>query len=133
MRRTITALVLVASIVPAATASAHPTRDFEACTRYLPEGCIRRGAAFLYGDTVIIRGRVSPPHDGLEARVLRQDPRSERWRVVDVVRVTARGKMRFHWDTTRGDAVQDAPYRFRFRIPGHGASNATEAFVLLGE
>ena len=37
------------------------------------------------------------------------------------------------WRTDQGDAVQDAPYLFRFRILGHGASNPTEAYILFGE
>ena len=53
--------------------------------------------------------------------------------MVGTVTVSARGTMRFAWETTRQDPVQDAPYLFKFRIPGHGHSNRTEAFVLFGE
>jgi hypothetical protein len=53
--------------------------------------------------------------------------------VVGTVTVSARGTMRFAWETTRQDPVQDAPYLFKFSFPGHGHSNRTEAFVLFGE
>lgn len=121
----------VISLVPGAAAH-EPTR-FRACTVQAPGSCFSRGAAFVYGDRVVIRGKVEPRHAGHVARVLRRDPGSADWVVVGTVTVSDRGTMRFAWRTTRRDAVQDAPYLFRFRIPGHGVSDRTEAFVLFGE
>ena len=123
----------VAAPFPSGPAAAHEPRRFEACTVQLPGTCMDRGASFLYGDTVVVRGRVEPPHAGRVARVLRRDPGSDVWRRAGTVTVSDRGRMRFVWHTTRADAVQNAPYLFRFRIPGHGASDRTEAYVLFGE
>ncbi len=135
MRRTVALAVaaLAASVSLVPTAVAHEPRRFTACTVHLPGSCIDRGAAFFYGDRVVVRGKVEPPHAGHVARVLRRDPHSTDWTVVGTVVVSDRGRMRFVWETTREDAVQDAPYLFKFRIPGHGHSNKTEAFVLFGE
>lgn len=124
-------LALMAVAVPAA--SAHETTRFRACTRHRPGMCMRIGAAFVYGQTVIVKGRVRPVHAGFMAEVLRRRPHGSVWRVVDEVRVSDAGTLRYRWETRYRDAVQDAPYRFRFRIRGHGTSNATEAYVLFGE
>ena len=126
-------LAAVAAPVASGPAAAHEPRRFEACTVQVPGTCVDRGASFLYGDRVVVRGKVEPPHAGHLARVLRRDPGSTVWRPVGTVTVSDRGRMRFVWRTTRADAVQDAPYLFRFRIPGHGASDRTEAYVLFGE
>lgn len=123
-------LVWLAASQPAA---AHPPRSFEACTVHVPGRCFDRGAAFDYGDTVVIKARVAPVHAARTARVQRLDPGSDTWAVVGTVDISAEGRMGFSWETRRADAVQDEPYLFRFRIPGHGPSNRTEAFVLFGE
>lgn len=128
---TVVTSLAVVSLAPGAVA--HEPRRFRACTVQVPGSCLSRGAAFISGDRVVIRGRVEPLHAGHVARVLRRDPGSTDWAVVGTVTVSDRGTMRFAWETTRQDAVQDAPYLFRFRIPGHGHSNRTEAFVLFGE
>lgn len=135
-RRAVTVAVLATStalIWPIPSAVGHEPRSFEACTVQEPGSCMSIGAAFIYGDRVVVRGKVRPTHAGRVARVLRRDPHSTDWNVVATVTVSDRGRMRFVWETTRDDAVQDAPYLFRFRIPGHGRSNTTEAFVLFGE
>ena len=133
MRTMTVALIAVGTLLLPLEATAHPAREFRACARLAPGDCLERGAAFVYGDTAVIRGRVAPPHSEFEAKVLRRDPDRSRWRVVDTVPVTRRGKMFHLWDTRRSDAVQDEPYLFRFRIRGHGLSNTTEAFILFGE
>jgi hypothetical protein len=114
-------------------AAAHPPNRFRACTRQIPGYCTDLGAAFHYGDTVVLKGKVRPRHAGLMAAVLRMNPHGHRWRGVAKVRVSDAGTLRYRWMTTRDDAVQNAPYRFKFQIPGHGRSNATEAYVLFGE
>lgn len=113
--------------------SAHPTQSFRACTVHIPGTCVARGAAFDYGDTVRVKGKVIPAHAGSAARVLRRDPHSTDWIRVGQVSVSSQGRMKFSWRTRRADAVQDAPYLFKFKIPGHGTSNKTEAYVLFGE
>ena len=132
MRRGVGALlVLLMALSMSPSASAHRTRSFRACT--VSGGCLAIGAAFLYGDTVVIRGTVRPPHAGSVAGVLRQDPRSDRWVRVAEVTVSDSGTMRYRWRTEYADADQGAPYLFRFRIAGHGTSTTTEAYVLFGE
>jgi hypothetical protein len=133
MRRGLGVLVVVLSVLSMAqAASAHDTTSFRACT-VSRGGCGTIGSAFLYGDTVIVRGQVRPPHAGYTARVLRRDPRSDGWVKVAEVTVSESGTMRYRWRTEYEDADQRRPYLFRFKIPGHGTSNTTEAYVLFGE
>ncbi len=132
MKRAVGVLVVVlVALLVAQPAAAHDARRFRACTA--SGGCFTIGAAFLYGDTVVVRAKVRPPHAGYVASVLRRAPRSDRWVRVARVTVSASGRMRYRWRTEREDAVQDRPYLFRFKIPGHGTSNRTEAYVLFGE
>jgi hypothetical protein len=132
MRRRVGVIVVaLLALSLAQPAAAHDATRFRACT--VSGGCSRIGAAFLYGDTVVIRAKVRPPHAGYVASVLRRAPRSDRWVRVARVTVSDSGRMRYRWRTEREDAVQDRPYRFRFRIQGHGTSNSTEAYVLFGE
>jgi len=127
------AVVAVLATVMAWPVSAHPVSRFQACTVAVPGGCESIAAAFIFGDTVIVNGRARPKHADREALVLRKRPHGSVFRVVGAVTVNDRGRMRLEWATDSGDAVQDAPYRFRFRIRGHGVSTPTEAHVLFGE
>ncbi len=135
MRRIL--VVAAAALALGATAvrpaDAHPTERFGACTRHLPGMCMPIGAAFDYGDLVVVRGKARPPHAGSIAQVLRQRPHGFVFKRVGQVRVSSSGRMKFRWFTTRASAVQDAPYLFKFRIRGHGTSEPTEAYVLFGE
>ncbi|MGZ8629420.1 MAG: hypothetical protein ACXWZF_00425 [Actinomycetota bacterium] len=134
MKRIILVVILLASIgVAAQPTAAHPATRFKACTRHLPGMCMRIGAAFDYGGTVVVKGKVRPVHAGFRADVLRRKPHGSIWRKVAEVRVSDAGTMRYRWRTSIDDVVQDAPYRFKFRIRGHATSNATEAYVLFGE
>ena len=80
---------------------------------------------------MVLKGRVRPRHVGLMADVLRRNPHGHVWRVVGQVRVSEVGTLRYRWLTTLDDVTEDAPYLFKFRIRGHGRSNATEAYVFL--
>lgn len=133
MRRIACLTVVVLVALPLTrVALAHDARSFKACTVSAGE-CFSIGAAFYYGDKVVVRGKVKPPHAGAVAKVLRRDPHTTGWARVGTVTVPDTGRMRFAWRTRYEDAVQDAPYLFRFKIPGHGRSNTTEAYVLFGE
>jgi hypothetical protein len=121
--------ILVASIL-GPVAVAHPTDTFDACLTRADVDVCDDTFSYVYGDTVVLRAEVSPVHD--EAFVLRKAPYG-RWERVDVVAISEDGGLRWRWRTHRRDAVQDAPYLLRFRIPGHGRSDAVEAFVLFGE
>lgn len=134
MRRGLGVVVVVlVALSVAQPASAHEAREFKACTVHMRGMCIARGATFEWGDTVPVKGSVKPVHAGYRARPLRQRPHSVVWRIVATVRVSDSGRMRFHWPTVYEDAVQEAPYLFKFKIPGHGTSNKTEAWVIFGE
>ena len=135
MRRALTVLILSSGLMLTSleAGTAHPARDFNACTQHSRRLCIDRGATFHYGNLVVVKGHVRPNHTHQDAVVLRQRPHSSVWRRVDTVRISDVGRMRYEWRTDEGDAVQDAPYLFRFRIRGHGVSNRTEAYVLFGE
>jgi hypothetical protein len=125
------AAALLASLVAPAAAAAHPTDAFDACLTRADVDVCDDTFSYVYGDTVVLRGDVSPVHD--EAVVLRRAPGADRWERVDVVSISDEGRLRWRWRTHRRDAVQDAPYLLRFRIPGHGRSDVVEAFVLFGE
>lgn len=133
MRRTALAVGLVVAVVVAlvpAAVTAHPA-DVDACLTRADVDICDNTFSYLYGDTVILKGAVSPRHD--EAVVQRMAPGSDRWERVGTVSISDAGKMRWRWRTRRSDAVQEAPYLLRFKIPGHGRSDTVEAFVLFGE
>ena len=132
MRRTAVALVLAVTValVPA-TAGAHDTGTFDACLTRADVSICDDTFSYLYGDTVILKGTVARHHD--EAVVQRKAPGSDTWERVGTVSISDAGRMKWRWRTRRADAVQNAPYLLRFRVPGHGRSDTVEAFVLFGE
>lgn len=117
--------------IGAQVAAAHPTNRFRACTKDNGGGCVEVGAQIPFGGTVVLKGRVRPLHAGLMADVLRRNPHGHVWRVVGQVRVSDAGTLRYRWLTTLDDVTEGAPYLFKFRLRGHGRSNATEAYVFL--
>jgi hypothetical protein len=131
MRRSALVLSSAAAIVltSAPTAVGHPTASFDACLRPPVAGGCGDNVTYVYRDTVVLRGRVEPDH--ASAIVLRRAP-GDRWRRAGRVPVTD-GELVWRWHTHRPDAVQDAAYRLRFAIPGHGRSDAVLAWVLFGE
>jgi len=118
------------SMAPAALA--HPTRSFVACAARHPRGpSCTDAASYGFGHKVYLRAKVSPPHAGFFAAVLRLDPRSNVWMRVDQVKVSDSGRMRFEWKTTIDDANRK-PYRFKFKIDygHHGHSNPVQVWVI---
>ena len=122
-------LVLTAALVPA-LATAHRA-NIDACLTRADVAFCDDIFSYLYGDRVILKGRVSSHHD--EAVVQRMAPGSDRWERVGTVSISDAGRMKWRWRTHRRDAVQDAPYLLRFKIPGHGRSDTVQAFILFGE
>ena len=116
---------------PLTKGNAHPITNFEACAARTrtSEACLRR-ERYTLNRTVFLRGKVSPTHAGFRARVLRRDPGSNVWMLVDAVRVSDRGGMRWRWKTTFHDADRDHPYTFKFVIARHRASNNVRTWVL---
>lgn len=121
--------VLVA-LVPSA-AAAHPTDQFDACLTRSDVDFCDDTFSYVFGDTVMLKGTVSPAH--AEAVVLMKAPGEDRFHREDSVAISDAGRMKWRWETRRRDAVQDEPYLLRFKIPGHGKSDVVEAFVLFGE
>ena len=112
-------------------AHAHPTERFTACAAQTPttRQCDRRDAEFEAGETVYLRGRVSPAHPGF-GEVWRRAPFSSRWQRVGLMGVNEQGRIRWSWVTEEDDAVASAPYTFQFRVPRHGRSWAAKVWVV---
>ena len=128
--RLVLAGAVLAALIPSA-AAAHPTDLFDACLTRSDVDFCDDTFSYIFGDTVILKGTVSPVHG--EAVVLMKAPGEDRFRREDAVAVSDAGRMKWRWQTRRRDAVQDEPYLLRFKIPGHGKSDVVEAFVLFGE
>lgn len=123
-------------LVTTQPAGAHPTRAFDLCGAFRRHGgpCFDTTVGYQYAEqTVFLRGRASPPHSRFTAGVWRQRPRSHNWRRVDSVPISDTGRMRWSWRTTLGDADQQYPYHFQFRIRRHGHSNSLPVLITLGE
>ena len=128
----ITVVVTLASVVgPLSEGLAHPIRSFEACAARTrtSETCLRR-ERYTLNQTVFLRAKLSPPHAGFLAGVIRRDPGSNVWIRVDAVRVSERGGVRWRWKTTFQDAHRNGPYRFKFVIRRHRESNDVRVWVL---
>lgn len=123
--------VAVSAGLTAPAAAAHPTDAFDACLTRSGTDICDDTFSYVFGDTVILKGTVSPVHE--EAFVVMKAPGDDRFRREDTVSISDAGRMKWRWHTRRGDAVQDEPYLLRFKIPGHGRSDVVEAFVLFGE
>lgn len=131
MRGALAAAILVGAVLAPAAATAHPTDTFDACVTSRAADFCEDTFSYVYGDTVVLKGDMSPTHT--RAMVLLRAPGEDRWERVRWVGIGEGGGMTFRWHTHRPDAVQDAPYLLRFRIPGHGHSDVVEAYVLFGE
>lgn len=114
-----------------AVASAHPTDEFDACLTSPSTDLCDDIFSYLVGDTVVLRGYVSPDHS--YALVLVRPPRTDRWQRWGRVAISDEGWMVFRWHTHRHDGDQLRPYRMKLRIPGHGESDVVRAYVLFGE
>lgn len=126
--------VLLAITLWGPSALAHPTRTFDSCAGYRPHGgYCGDTASYLYGDRVHLRARVVPAHSRREAKVRFLRPGAERWEAGVSVPISERGRMRWSFRSRRSDADQTEPWRFRFKIRGHGISDMVEVFILFGE
>lgn len=125
-------MVMALSMIgPLTKGVAHPITSFEACAARTRTSstCLRHERVTL-NQTVFLRGKVSPAHAGFRARVLRRDPGSNVWMLVDAVRVSESGGMRWRWKTTFHDADRYHPYTFKLVIARHRASNRVRVWVL---
>lgn len=117
---------LIAVAVPVSPAAAHRTSTFDACIGRIDVVC-RDSAPFLVGDHPRIAAEVRPTHSRLRAEVLRRPPRGD-WERVTSVAIHGGGRMSWTWDTEPSDARR-RPWRFTFRIPGHGQSDVVRIRV----
>ena len=138
--RHVAALALVAGLIVVgfSPASAHEPKSFEACAAYKKKApstkCYTNTTYTPYSfNKVFLRGEVKPKHSRYEARVLRQDPGSSAWHKVAEVPIGAQGKMKWTWRVKEADVDYGGPYRLKFKIPGHGKSNAVKTWVIYGE
>ena len=120
-----TALVLVVLAVPA---GAHTPERFDSCAAHRRHGgtCEEIGT-YVFGDRVFLRARVVPFHAGLEARVMFLRPGAKEWRGGVLVPISDTGRMRWDFRPDKGDADQQQPWRFRFRIAHHGRSDTASS------
>ena len=130
MRRRLVVAAVGAILLAPQAASAHPTRSFDACAAYRRHGgdCLD-AASYVAGDRVSLRARVQPPHARQHAYVIFLRPGADEWRRGVSVGISATGRM--HWSFRSAPQDPDRkPWRFRFRIPGHGKSDVVEVFLL---
>jgi hypothetical protein len=131
VRRSLAGAVLVIAGLAPASAGADPVDEFDACLTSATAAECGDNVTYYFGDVVILKGTVSPVHDA--AVVQLKAPGTHRWKQIDTVSISDAGRMKWRWRTHRIDADQGHAYHLRFRIPGHGVSDAVEAWVLFGE
>jgi hypothetical protein len=124
----LTALCL-AHAASAPLASAHPVQEFTACAKQHKHADLCLSAVNNgYTEPLFLRGRVTPPHSHLTAKVWEKKP-GEPWEKVHTVGISDTGRMRWEWRPGKTDFIDERPYRFQFRIPGHGRSNIVRMFI----
>jgi hypothetical protein len=123
-------VLAVACSLGAPDAGAHPVTSFTACS-VKPHGT-KCGNDIVYrlGDTIRLRGHVTPPHASLRAQVWREKPQQKKLHLLGTVPIGAQGGMHYVWHTSRLDDPGEAQYKFQFRIPGHGKSNVVRLWLL---
>jgi hypothetical protein len=131
-RRLAAALAVLALglVIHPTRADAHPIDRFTACAATSPTTptCARRGAHYTAGDTVYLRGRVTPAHTGF-GQVWRRAPWSNQWIKFGTIGIDRLGRIRWSWLTYPDDVYGGRAYTFQFRIPGHGRSWTTKAWL----
>jgi hypothetical protein len=71
---------------------------------------------------------IRPRHSELRADVWAKEPHRA-WAKVDDVRISDEGHITWAWDPTLEDANRHRPWRFQFRLSGHGRSDIVRIFV----
>lgn len=135
MRTRTTVVMLIAClsgglILPA---DAHQDVRLSICIPYYAGAKCARGEgapSYIYGDRVPVRGRARPEHGGT-VKIKRRKGRQP-WRTVARVSLE-QGRYRYVWRTTRRDADQNTPYKFRAVLPRHDRSRVQRVYVLFRE
>ena len=114
-------------VVPSAPALAHHVRSFDACVGGRGGPCVDR-KDHLAGDHPRLHAEIRPRHADLRADVWTKEPHRA-WGKVDDVRISDEGRITWAWETTLADAHPHKPWRFQFRLPGHGRSDIVRITV----
>jgi hypothetical protein len=125
------AVVVAATLAPPRQADASPRQRFTICATVSATSprCYNGGVTYEVGQTVYLRGRITPAHPGF-GQVLRRAPSSQRMRVVGTMGVAADGRIRWSWPTRARDVDGGEPHLFAFRIPDVGRSHLVEVWVV---
>lgn len=130
--RTATIVAALALLTLATPATAHTPDSFSACAKKGPDAPCEATIAVRAGRTVILKGKVAPPHASHEAELWHQAP-DLTIELLATVEINPEGRMKYTWETTTEDGSQTDPNWFQFGIPGHGKSHDVEVMVFLGE
>ena len=123
-------LIAMSAVIPA---TAHDDVTISICIPYYRGSrCAERGSApsYIYGQDVPVKGRINRSHSGT-VRVQRRQ-RRQPWRTVARVALVQR-RYRYVWHTTRDDADQGTPYKFRAVLARHDHSRTQKVYVLFRE
>lgn len=121
---------LLALLVLASPATGNVPDSFTACIGPVQATYCSSGDTYQVGDLLWLRGKVRPPHAGMTAQVQLKEPGSDTWEKVGSDVVADTGKVRWTWRTDVSDSSPDF-YRFRWKIPGHGASEIVKVRVVV--
>jgi len=129
--------LVVAVAVIAATLASHPAvaaeapRRFTACAAVsaTTRRCYGSGVTYEVGQTVFLRGRVTPAHPGF-GEVMRQAPGGSGLRTAGIMGVGTDGRIRWSWTPRRRDVSRAEPHLVAFRISGVARSNVVEIWVV---
>ena len=107
--------------VSSAPVQAHHVRSFDACVGGRGGSCLDR-KDYLAGDHPHLFAEIRPRYPDLRADVWAKEPHRA-WAKVDDVRISDEGHITWAWDTTLADVHPHKPWRFQFKLPGHGRSD----------
>jgi len=134
MRRRAAWVAVLVVLAMAAPATANVPDSFTACGSDTQTGDCTSLVDVMYGQTVYFKAKVKPPHADLLAGVWHKGPfQGDVWQRWATVEISAKGVMKYAWETTFDDGAQDSPHFVQFRIKDHGSSNRVRVRVWLGE
>ena len=85
-------------------------------------------ANLLTGDHPRLLATIAPHHSGQLASLWRRAPHRA-WTKVAMIWINAKGHMRWEWTPQPGDARRWHPWRFQYRLAGHGRSDVVRIWV----
>jgi hypothetical protein len=127
-------LATMVMLVPA-PAKAHEVKVFQACATFTKGAnyCLTT-ITVVRGDTVFFRCKLKPSHAGKNVILQHQNPGRTQWNDDGPVTLSDGGRAKASWTTGAGDADDNDPYHFRFKLEeaghSHGISNILSIWVL---